>query len=878
MGNKGLLVYISGEPPSVGEPILARVTSMRGIKKTLRGEVVRIEDDVVLPGRVGVAIRLHDEERESVLNLIPSNHTPVPRQLKAKADEDRWSEVHRPDLEMEQELSPSDSMPGTLKMTDEAISRARSMSWTSDDTAAAAEAIADSRAGRPSPAEAEGPSQPAQKGKKELKQLADDISMLLERAFEDSQPPTSSSAKSDHRQAESPEETYELKLDDLVEEDEGEEAAEPDSKSSGQGSSEESSHYLPPPPSQPVLAKKKTTPSQRIQVGEPLSPTAKEDPRSAAAPPKQPPSKDQKQAKETSTSAQIAEEPPVTARPVENVQSEPTSRPASTQADTQGADEQDEGGSFRQIGSRRGWRSPAGMSMVSRGVAPIVGIDFGTTYSKVAVFDGNEVVLVEDPVSKASSRAAVPSVVAFNQDGSHIVGEPAREMLASDPASVINSVKRVMGLSYSDPLANGLLGSLSCPSQAGPNDSILFDIYGQQTTVPQVSAKILEHLRKNVSSLVGAKVEKAVFTVPVEFDARAKRELELAARMAGLDVVAMVPEPVAAAIGCGHDGREHSFIAIYDFGGGTFDASVVEVGQQRFAVRGAAGDRWLGGDDFDEMIARHVADEFQKTSEISLHNRVEEWQRLIFACEEAKRWLSTLESVDVVLPRAALTADGPITLLVPMTRSVFEDVTEDIITSTLEVCRSASVQAGKHPRDIGTVLVTGGTTRIPSVRAAAEKFFGQPAMAGIHPEHAVVIGAAVRGALLSKVKVPGDFVDRLRGFGTIGRNVGLALAGGATEPIIQASQHPPTAALRRYSTSRDGQTTIRLELVEGNSATTAENRRIGGFVIADLPPRKAGEINLDVYFELSSTGTLYVTAQERSTGQRAQGTFDLSIL
>lgn len=534
-----------------------------------------------------------------------------------------------------------------------------------------------------------------------------------------------------------------------------------------------------------------------------------------------------------------------------------------------------EEGRVRQIGTRSSVGRGRAPAFVGRAEAPAVGIDFGTTYCKVAVCEGDEVTLIEDLSSSLASRASTPSMVAWPSAGKFLVGEYARDMLATDPSHVIYSIKRVMGLGYSDPLANGLLGSLACNSFPGPNDSILFDVHGQAVTVPEVVSLLLQHLRQMASQYLGAEVRKAVFTFPVEFDRRAKRELELAARMAGLEVIGLVPEPVAAAMGCGHDGSGQAHVAIYDFGGGTFDVSIVEVGHQRFQVCGSAGDRWLGGDDFDEVMARYVADEFLKRTSISLHNRAEEWQRLIFACEEAKRWLTSLRTVDVVLPRAAMTKQGPATLLVSMHRNTFHELASDIISSTLEVCQQATMQAGISPQQIDTLLITGGTSRIPAVRQAAEYFFGKPSLAGIHPQHAVVIGGAVRAAVSSGANVPEDFADRLRGQGAGGRTIRLALAGGATECIIDRSHRPPTVAHRLYSTQRDGQTAIRLELVEGSSERTAENRRIGGFIIEGLPARRAGAINLDVYFELSSTGTLYVTAQERSTGHRAQGTFEL---
>lgn len=554
----------------------------------------------------------------------------------------------------------------------------------------------------------------------------------------------------------------------------------------------------------------------------------------------------------------------------------PSAKRAQSAEPTAKARTPDSSSEVKQISARSGWAEEGIPAVLGRAEAPAVGIDFGTTYCKVALCAGKEVILIEDLSSTSASRASVPSIVGWPSSGRHLVGEHARDMLATDPAHVIYSVKRVMGLTRSDPLANGLLGSLACPTVAGPNDSILFDLHGQQITVPEVASLLLEHLRQMVSKYVGADVRKAVFTFPVDFDQKAKRELELAARMAGLQVIGMVTEPVAAAMGCGHDGSGNQSVIVYDFGGGTFDVSVVDVGHERFTVRGAAGDRWLGGDDFDEVLARHVSEDFQQESGISLYNRAEEWQRLLFACEEAKRWLTSLDSVDVVLPNAAMTKRGPLTLLTPIDRPSFNELSADIITSTLETCLHACQEAGLRPKEIDALLVTGGTTRIPAVRKAAEHFFNKSAAEGVHPQHAVVIGAAVRAAVLSGTQVPDDFADRLRAHGAAGRDVGLALAGGATERIIDCRERLPTVAHRQYSTHRDGQTTIRLELVEGSSGRTDQNRRIGGFVIEGLPARQAGGITLDVYFELSSTGTLYVTAQERNTGLRAQGTFEIS--
>jgi molecular chaperone DnaK len=530
---------------------------------------------------------------------------------------------------------------------------------------------------------------------------------------------------------------------------------------------------------------------------------------------------------------------------------------------------------LRQIESRastvrRGVRSREGT------VAPVVGIDFGTTYTKIAVLDRGEVVLIEDEKSNSATRAATPSVLAVAKDGSVLIGEAARELLVVRPQRVISSIKRVLGLRYSNPLANGLLGTLSCKSVQGPNDSILFDVEGKQFTVPEVVSRILAHVVDMASAWAGCKVTKAVLTHPVDFDVQAQRELELAARMAGIEILALVPEPVAAVMGCGFGGEKDALVAVYDFGGGTFDASLVEVGAEKFNVLGSAGDRWLGGDDLDELLARHAADKFWLEKDITLHNRREEFQRLLFACEETKRLLSALDRVDVIMPNAGLTAEGQQVLMVPVDRSDFDALAADVVASSLEVCNQATAEAGRDPKDIDALLLTGGTARVPVVRAGAERFFGRIGVTGIHPEHAVVIGAAVRAAVAVGEKVPDDVGARLRTQQAQGRSVSLVNDDGTVEPVFEVAQQPPLTAHRHFATSMDNQTKIRLELVEGTNEEADENRRIGSVVVDGLPARPAGDTALNVYFELSSTGTLSVIAQDRLSGHRAQATFDLS--
>lgn len=521
---------------------------------------------------------------------------------------------------------------------------------------------------------------------------------------------------------------------------------------------------------------------------------------------------------------------------------------------------------------------PPGPAVIGR-AAPIVGLDFGTTYSKIGVVLSGEVVLIEEDGCQAANPAAVPSVVAYPKDGSPpVVGHQARDYQAHDPSCVVLSAKRVMGRRFHDPVVNGVLGSMVCRSEAGPEDSILFNMHGQQIPVVQVVSSIIRHMKTLADTYTGTDIKQAVLTAPVDFDDRARHELKLAARLAGLEAVAIIPEPTGAVIGCGHDGSSKATVAVYDFGGGTFDAAIVEVGENRFDVKGASGDRWLGGTDVDAAIAKYVADEFFRSTAVNLHNQAEQWLRLLFASEEAKRWLSTLPVADVILQDAAMTPDGALTLFVPVTRACLEELAADLVSTSITVCNQALTQSQLQLAQIDEVLVTGGTTRIPAVRDAVKRYFARDPRAGVHPEHAVVMGAAVYAAMLSGQAFSPEAIERLRGKGVVGQTIGLAIADGTTEHIIEKSKRPPVAAFRLYGTSRDNQTACGIKLFEGDAVQTSDNRPIGGFVIEGLPAGPAGTVDIEVYFELSSTGTLCVTAQERSTGQRKRQTFEVSLV
>lgn len=534
----------------------------------------------------------------------------------------------------------------------------------------------------------------------------------------------------------------------------------------------------------------------------------------------------------------------------------------------------------RSKGSRKDWtsRPKAVPAVMGLSEPPVVGIDLGASYSKISVYHDRKVHLIEDKSSSLATRAAVPSTVAFSHEGDWIVGELAREMLWVDPSRVVPSSKRLLGLKYSDPQASGVLASIAVPSYPGPEDSIVFDADGEAATVGDIVSRIVLRLVDMASQWSGFEVTRAVMTVPVDFDEEAVQELKGAARKAGVDVVAVISEPVAAAMGCGFTSEKDAVIDVIDFGGGTCDSSIIKVSNDRFSILGSAGDRWLGGADLDEILAQFVAEEFFTKTGVSFDVRPDLHQRLLCTCEESKRWLSSLESVDVILPRASMSEDGPVTLRVPVERGQFEEVVEGIVDASIKVCEDALKAAELKPSDVDLVLLTGGTTRVPLVRRAIRDFFGKSGLYGVYPENSVVVGAAINAAMISGDEVPKGFVEKLHGGeGRVSRQIGLAIADGSTEPVIEASERPPVAAHRLFCTSQDNQTACRIELVEGSASETEENMKLGGFIIDGLPPRKAGETKLDIYFELSSTGTLFVTAQDRASGHRAQGIFDIPV-
>jgi molecular chaperone DnaK len=508
---------------------------------------------------------------------------------------------------------------------------------------------------------------------------------------------------------------------------------------------------------------------------------------------------------------------------------------------------------------------------LTRSEDPIIGIDFGTSYSSVGIINDNGLTLFPDK----TGRIAIPSVVWFRGPGDYVVGQQARERLAIEPQQVIPSIKRLLGRQIDEPLAAPFMMSIAVPGYSGPNRSIMFRVNGEEMTPILVAAIILRHLKKMAEDHLGRPVRKAVLAYPLAFGEANRIGIKKAARIAGLEVVAMIPEPVAAAMAYGRHGNRNEIVGVYDFGGGTFDFCVLGMGSGKLQVLGAAGDPWLGGDDMDQAIAKWTADEFWKRTHVDVRKRTVEWQKVIQSCEEAKCYLSLVEEIEVFVPSVVHGEYGLIDLNIDITRERFDHLISEIIENSFIVSAEALRDAKLSITDIDVLLLTGGTTRVIAVNEAVRRYFLRDPQQNLHPEQAVVIGACLRGAEISGKAVSEGPWPSLTVQQVAGRTIGMAMAGGMSEPIIHRTTPLPAIVRRTFSTRRDGQLEIDIQIVEGESTHTSENTIVGRFNVSGLPPRPAGSVDVEIVFQMNDSGVLSITAKELTTGRRTTSTFDL---
>ncbi len=486
----------------------------------------------------------------------------------------------------------------------------------------------------------------------------------------------------------------------------------------------------------------------------------------------------------------------------------------------------------------------------------IIGIDLGTTNSCVAVMEGNEPVVIPND----EGRRTTPSVVAFMDNGERKIGDPAKRQAITNPKRTISSIKRFMGHRYQE--VKDEVDMTSYKLVKGENDTIRVDIDGRKYTPQEISAMILQKMKKVAEDFLGQEVTEAVVTVPAYFNDSQRQATKEAGEVAGLKVRRIINEPTAAALAYGLDKRtEDQTIAVYDLGGGTFDISILELGEGVFEVKSTNGDTHLGGDDFDRVIIDFLAETFKDQEGIDLRKDPMALQRLKDAAEKAKVELSSSTETEVNLPYITAVDGVPKHLVVKLSRSKFEQLADKLVERTLEPCRLALKDAGLSKEDIDEVILVGGSTRIPRIQEAVEKFFDKKPNKSVNPDEVVAIGAAIQGGVLS-----GDVKDVLL-LDVTPLSLGIETMGGVYDVIIEANSTIPTKKSKIYSTAADNQPSVEIHVLQGERPMAKDNRTVGKFILDDIPPAPRGVPQVEVTFDIDANGMLNVSAKDKGTGK-----------